>query len=316
MLWSGKSHRGEMAPKTRTKRYGRRPVVVVVLGAMVILARGFRQRLARSWLFFARTVTAAQVPSSAAPASDRRLRPTSVTAPTAAAAAAAAVAQRVHGYEVPFVAHLNTVHLASGYSEWIANHTSYTVGKPPFTKTYTLYPWGSTVTGVTGWVSGYLQLPSLTAPVPASNIEFCQAGGSPGPDVMLQPHPDARRVHLRRAERVRHPPARGAAGADDDQHPARTGDGHRPNSLNPGQSRVHLHDARSHPPRRHRRLLLRPTARVRWPAGTVYYNGYPSDAYPGQFIKISGVKINGQAGRRGSRTHAHPWFDLHGDGAR
>lgn len=71
-----------------------------------------------------------------------------------------------HGLGVPFVAALSGGELLSGYHlGWL-------------TKSHPSYPWGLTLTGVSGWVTGLLQVPSLAATVdPVHGIEFCDDTG-------------------------------------------------------------------------------------------------------------------------------------------
>ena len=46
-------------------------------------------------------------------------------------------------------------------------------------KTFDLYPWQSKIYDITGWVTGLLQLPSLTAEIPPQDIVFCDNQGAP-----------------------------------------------------------------------------------------------------------------------------------------
>ena len=78
-----------------------------------------------------------------------------------------------HSYGVPFLAAITGAQIITGYDEWTANHRHWKVGK----KTYLLDPWQSRVFDLTGWVTGLLQLPSLSATVPASDLVFCDQGG-------------------------------------------------------------------------------------------------------------------------------------------
>jgi hypothetical protein len=80
-----------------------------------------------------------------------------------------------HGaYGIPFLAALTNGRILTGYDEWAANHHVWKVGK----KTYDLYPWESKVYDITGWVTGLLQLPSLTAVIPPRDLVFCDTGGT------------------------------------------------------------------------------------------------------------------------------------------
>jgi hypothetical protein len=157
------------------------------------------------------------------------------------------------------------------------------------------------VTGISGWVSGYLQLPSLSAQIPAGNVEFCQDGGPAGPLSCFDATPtpgECLSIGL------------GAAGAiggglqptlPTTNIPLEPVTLNGPSTLGPGVSGVYTFttldrefhagiatffcagsaspcDGPTTPPRA---------------AGTVYYNGYPWDAYSGQQINISNVTING-----------------------
>ncbi len=79
-----------------------------------------------------------------------------------------------NSYGVPFLAAVTNGQILSGYDEWSANHTTWVVKG----HTYKLYPWQTKVFGITGWVAGLLQLPSLSATIPASGVVFCDGGGN------------------------------------------------------------------------------------------------------------------------------------------
>jgi len=74
---------------------------------------------------------------------------------------------------VPFLAAITNGQILAGYDEWTANHPVWTVGST----TYDLYPWQAKVYDVTGWVTGLLQLPNLSADIPAQDVVFCDQGG-------------------------------------------------------------------------------------------------------------------------------------------
>jgi hypothetical protein len=76
-------------------------------------------------------------------------------------------------YGIPFLAAITAGQIVTGYDEWTANHHVWKVGS----KTYHLYPWQAKIYGITGWVTGLLQLPSLSATIPASGVVFCDQGG-------------------------------------------------------------------------------------------------------------------------------------------
>jgi hypothetical protein len=79
-----------------------------------------------------------------------------------------------HSYGVPFLAAITNGQILAGYDEWTANHPIWKVGST----TYHLYPWQAKVFDISGWVTGLLQLPSLSATIPASDVVFCDQGGS------------------------------------------------------------------------------------------------------------------------------------------
>jgi hypothetical protein len=76
-------------------------------------------------------------------------------------------------YGVPFLAAVTGGEILAGYDEWTADHTVWTVKN----KTYQLDPWQSKVYDITGWVTGLLQLPSLSATIPPQDVVFCDQGG-------------------------------------------------------------------------------------------------------------------------------------------
>jgi hypothetical protein len=78
-----------------------------------------------------------------------------------------------NSYGVPFLAAVSGGELLSGYDEWTANNTTYTFGG----HTYSLYPWQSKIFDITGWVTGLLQLPTLSAQIPPQDVVFCDQGG-------------------------------------------------------------------------------------------------------------------------------------------
>jgi hypothetical protein len=77
-----------------------------------------------------------------------------------------------HSYGIPFLAAVTDGQIITGYDEWTANHRHWKAGG----KTYILDPWQSRVYDITGWVSGLLQLPSLSASVPPRDLVFCDTG--------------------------------------------------------------------------------------------------------------------------------------------
>ncbi len=79
------------------------------------------------------------------------------------------------GYGIPFLAAITNGQVLAGYDEWTANNLVYTANN----KTFSLYPWQSKIYDITGWVTGLLQLPSLTAEIPPQDVVFCDnQGGS------------------------------------------------------------------------------------------------------------------------------------------
>jgi len=83
-----------------------------------------------------------------------------------------------HSYGIPFLAAVTNGEVLAGYGEWTANNLTYTVQVKKKTETYNLYPWQSKIYDITGWVTGLLQLPQLTATISPSDIVFCDQGGS------------------------------------------------------------------------------------------------------------------------------------------
>ena len=78
-----------------------------------------------------------------------------------------------HSYGVPFLAAITGGQILTAYSEWVADHHVYKVGG----KTYDLYPWDVQVFDITGWVTGLIQLPSLSAQIPPQDVVFCDQAG-------------------------------------------------------------------------------------------------------------------------------------------
>jgi hypothetical protein len=79
-----------------------------------------------------------------------------------------------NAYGVPFLAAITNGQVLAGYDEWTADNLTFTAGGT----TYHLYPWQSKIYDITGWVSGLLELPSLTATIPPQDIVFCDDQGS------------------------------------------------------------------------------------------------------------------------------------------
>jgi hypothetical protein len=79
-----------------------------------------------------------------------------------------------NSYGVPFLAAITNGQVLAGYDEWIANHLHWKVQGT----TYDLDPWDSKIYDITGWVTGLLQLPSLSATISPQDIVFCDGGGS------------------------------------------------------------------------------------------------------------------------------------------
>jgi hypothetical protein len=77
-------------------------------------------------------------------------------------------------YGVPFLAAITNGQVLAGYDEWIANHLRWKVQGT----TYNLDPWDSKIYDITGWVTGLLQLPSLSATISPQDIVFCDGGGA------------------------------------------------------------------------------------------------------------------------------------------
>jgi hypothetical protein len=77
-------------------------------------------------------------------------------------------------YGVPFLAAITNGQVLAGYDEWTANHLVWKADGMKFD----LYPWQSKIYDVTGWVTGLLQLPSLTAQISPQDVVFCDQGGA------------------------------------------------------------------------------------------------------------------------------------------
>ncbi len=78
-------------------------------------------------------------------------------------------------YGVPFLAAITNGQVLAGYDEWTANHLVWKVQNT----TFDLYPWQSKIYDITGWVTGLLQLPSLTAQIAPQDVVFCDNQGGP-----------------------------------------------------------------------------------------------------------------------------------------
>ncbi len=79
-----------------------------------------------------------------------------------------------HSYGIPFLAAITGGQILTAYSEWVADHHVYKLDG----ETYDLYPWDVNVFDITGWVTGLLDLPSLSAQIPANDVVFCDQGGT------------------------------------------------------------------------------------------------------------------------------------------
>jgi len=77
-------------------------------------------------------------------------------------------------YGIPFLAAITNGQVLAGYDEWTANNLVWRA----MGKTDDLYPWQSKIYDITGWVTGLLELPSLTAEIPGQDIVFCDSHGS------------------------------------------------------------------------------------------------------------------------------------------
>jgi hypothetical protein len=77
-------------------------------------------------------------------------------------------------YGVPFLAAITNGQLLAGYDEWTANNNVWKAGS----KTLHLYPWQSKIFDITGWVTGLIELPSLSANIPPQDVVFCDQGGA------------------------------------------------------------------------------------------------------------------------------------------
>jgi hypothetical protein len=77
-------------------------------------------------------------------------------------------------YGVPFLAAITNGQVLAGYDEWTANNLVWNADN----QTFDLYPWQSKIYDITGWVTGLLQLPSLTAEIAPQDVVFCDQGGA------------------------------------------------------------------------------------------------------------------------------------------
>jgi hypothetical protein len=76
-------------------------------------------------------------------------------------------------YGVPFLAAITNGQVLAGYDEWTANHLVWTADN----QTFNLDPWQSKIYDITGWVTGLLELPSLTAQIAPQDVVFCDNQG-------------------------------------------------------------------------------------------------------------------------------------------
>ena len=83
-----------------------------------------------------------------------------------------------NSYGIPFLAAITDGQVLAGYDLWTANHLTWTVNSGGQSTTYNLYPWQSKIYDITGWVTGLIQLPSLSADIPPQDIVFCDNGGN------------------------------------------------------------------------------------------------------------------------------------------
>lgn len=83
-----------------------------------------------------------------------------------------------NSYGIPFLAAITNGQVLAGYDQWTANHQTWKVNSGGQSTTYNLYPWQSKIYDITGWVTGLIQLPSLSADIPPQDIVFCDNGGN------------------------------------------------------------------------------------------------------------------------------------------
>ncbi|MGH9016129.1 MAG: hypothetical protein ACRDY1_00130, partial [Acidimicrobiales bacterium] len=93
-------------------------------------------------------------------------------------------------YGVPFLAAITGGQVLAGYDEWIANHLTWHAQGT----TYDLDPWDSKIYDITGWVTGLLQLPSLSATIAPQDIVFCDNGG--GESCVAADAPAGQCIHI------------------------------------------------------------------------------------------------------------------------
>jgi hypothetical protein len=99
-----------------------------------------------------------------------------------------------NSYGIPFLATITGGQVLAGYDEWTANHLTWVVDVDGTETTYNLYPWQSKIYDITGWVTGLIQLPSLTADITPQDIEFCDNQGNA--DCLSADWPAGQCIHI------------------------------------------------------------------------------------------------------------------------
>lgn len=77
-------------------------------------------------------------------------------------------------YGIPFLASITNGQLLAGYDEWTADNNTWQTSKG----TLHLYPWQSKIFDISGWVTGLINLPTLSATISPQDIVFCDTGGA------------------------------------------------------------------------------------------------------------------------------------------
>ena len=95
-----------------------------------------------------------------------------------------------NSYGIPFLAAITNGQVLAGYDEWTANHLTWRAQGT----TYDLDPWEAKIYDITGWVTGLLELPSLTATIAPQDIVFCDSNGNP--DCLSADWPAGQCIHI------------------------------------------------------------------------------------------------------------------------
>lgn len=182
-------------------------------------------------------------------------------------------------YGVPFEAAITNTQLLSGYSEYNADHTTDTVNAA----TYHLSPWEDTIGDITGWITGVLQLPQLTATISPDDVVFCDEAK----DVCVSAQPPSGRCAQIRFEPEVPTGEQPLPPQGNFQILGTHAAG--PATLEGGQSATYTFTGSSET--NHFGSTVTFTGNLgatqASAAGGLYYVGYPFDAYPNQQLSVS-----------------------------